>query len=329
MGRIGAWLSSLGLVVGTVFVVGCSGRALSGGGGDAGSKEDGGTRDAFVQDGGTRDAFVQDGGALDGAPPGFVVYVYGDLEHRLSFSGPESLTFSVGVYETPYEPKPGDQDGYVGTEQTLDGVPCDIYYTKGMQVPPRPQPPAQVNVGPFRVTGDEGGSYMGVRFSDNAYSSANLSGDQIPGWADDDTLGVVFRHNDFSSYPSFQASMELAGHPWIIFPRGEELYLQDGGYKAAWTDPADADLVEVVFQFNLDWDDSAFICHPPVGGGQLLLPESWIEDYTWGSGHMIVRGIRRLSGQDGTNTLWYRFQVIRSSDRQVRFARPIPESSSR
>lgn len=61
----------------------------------------------------------------------------------------------------------------------------------------------------------------------------------------------------------------------------------------AWT-PVDHHDVQIHMFFNMDWDDSVFICRPPMGAGQLTIPHQWIQEYTWGGSSQLVLEVREV-----------------------------------
>jgi len=43
--------------------------------------------------------------------------------------------------------------------------------------------------------------------------------------------------------------------------------------------------------FNMDWDDSYFRCYPPAGRTEVRVPHTWLEQWSWGYGELMVYAV--------------------------------------
>ena len=69
---------------------------------------------------------------------------------------------------------------------------------------------------------------------------------------------------------------------------------------------------------NMDWDNATFVCHPPEGHAQVLLPQDWLSEYSWGYAELRVtsRQNDRFAHEDAD----LRLKVRRTDYRSVQFA---------
>ncbi len=274
------WLSVALLAV----VVGCGSRSVGYLDGGGNSSQQGGS-------GGQ--------GGVGGNPGGSDATTFGivSLAHFLE-DGPysqESLSLTAACYGEDYDPEE-QQWGYLDTRQTPDGVTCDIYYTSGMGGGGGPpEPPVQVNGGPISAgAGDGPAELLEIVFSGDQYSvdwrTPTSPNHPWPSWASSGALAIIFEGEGSAAVGAFSNEAILPTMPLIVAPQVQQqpvLPGPEGNYAIRWQ-PGDGGETIVAFQFNLDWDDSAFRCYPLPGVTELLLPGSWIAEWTWGSGQLLV-----------------------------------------
>ena len=217
------------------------------------------------------------------------------LDHVMEREGYawEQLALSAAFYGEAYDPET-DRPDFVGTRTTPDGVTCDIYYQSGMidQDPP-PPPPAQLDGG--RITAAAGfgaDDTLEIAFDDEQYSVDVREGSvhPMPSWLTPEAVAVTFAGQGSTAVGAFEQEAVLAATPAILQPPpGQtDVPLGTGGnFRIAWQS-VPADEIVVRLGFNLDWDNSEFLCHPPPGVDELMLPQSWLVEWTWGYGVLAV-----------------------------------------
>jgi hypothetical protein len=270
---------------------GCGGTAFFSAAGEGSGTSDAGV-DAGGVDGGGTDGGGTDGGILDGGATtaGFIT-----LSHISESDGYawESLSLHAQFFPEPYDPEANRPD-YVETRATPDGISCDIFYQSGMGGgEPPPPPPAQIDGGRIQAGGAAGSNdALEVVFDGQIYDvdSRPNSTHSLPPWLVGGAIDVAYRGYGSATILSFQHEAVLPAMPGILAPTPEQQPYApgpDGNFPIRWqATPADQILVR--FEFNLDWDNSAFICYPPAGVEQLSLPQAWINDWTWGSGSLAI-----------------------------------------
>lgn len=268
---------------------GCGSRdQLMPGGTTSGSGGAAGTGGGHAGTGGT-------GGSGASIPDGGVA-TYGVVElfHEIVRDGYEweQLTLHGAFYGEPYDPET-DRPDHVETRQTPDGVSCGIYYQSGMIEDPPPPPPAQVDGGRITVwAGGDPTDALEISFQGDQYDvdSRENSTQGMPLWLTEEAIEVTFEGHGSSSAGTFTEPVTLAATPTIVAPQPGQQPIPpgpDGNFLIAW-EPVGAERIIVTLAFNLDWDNSAFICHPAAGTTQLLLPSDWINEWTWGTGELFI-----------------------------------------
>ncbi len=306
-----------GAVLGAVWSLGaCSGRPLSAGSLDG----------AIRGDGLVRDASRADADWLDVGPSRADAYLYAEVMRiEGPWGGPGlSLRAGAAAYATAYEPGPGDEPGYEGRFETPDGVPCDIWYVSGL--PGGGGPPEQVYVGALWVSGPDGGPNVELAFGEAGYEPRELIGPDVPAWAREDRFLAVLHLGGDGGGPELNETLGLSMAPGLLEPEPgqQDVYPVDGVFVFRWEVPPETDQVEVLFEFNLDWDNARLLCRPGSGVRSLQLPLEWIARYTWGSGMVALRAVARKEGFEGTSErlLWYRYRLVWSLERFLRFFLP-------
>jgi hypothetical protein len=289
-----------------LFVLGCGSRSV-------GYLNEGGSNSQPTGGGGQGGSAGHGGG---GAPTAFGSV---SLSH-LSDDGPygqESLSLTGAFYGQDYDPEE-QQWGYVDTVQTPDGVSCDIYYSSGMgggDGPP--EPPAQVNGGPLTAGATAGpDDLLAIAFSGDQYGvdwrTPTSPDHPWPSWVSAGPVAVTFRGTGSAAVGAFSEQAVLPGMPAILAPPAAQQPAApgpDGNYLIRWQ-TSNPEQTWVTFHFNLDWDDSAFRCAPPLGVNELLLPVSWIGEWTWGSGEMLVIARNEVTRMAGSAEVILRTQRI-------------------
>ena len=290
------------------IVVGCGSRSVGYLADGEGDTQDGGN-------GGQAGGGGGGGGGNDATAFGRV-----GLVHFLD-DGPyvqESLSLAGAFYLEDYDSEE-QQWGHIETLQTPDGVTCDIYYTSAMGGGGGPpDPPAQIDGG--RITagaGFDADERLEIVFIGDQYGVDWRAPDSPdhpwPSWASSGAVAVSFEGQGSNSVGAFTDEAILPAMPTIVSPPADQqpvLPGPDGNFVISWQ-PSDADETLVVFQFNLDWDDSTFRCHPAPGVTQLRLPATWISEWTWGSGSMQVMSRNEVVSAAGSAVVSLRAHRIR------------------
>lgn len=322
--------------VGVGADTGCGGRSM-GATGDAGLG-----RDAAV----TRDARPdRDGTAWPDGGPGIDLYAVLSFEHDVQDGeyAYEQATWSGAVYEVAYLPPEPTIPDFVEQRVTPDGVPCDIYFSSpqwegggrggghgggrggggASPLPPDPPEPAPLNGGEIRMEAPSGtGGAFAIHWDGAAYAPdsryrSGAEGD-LPGWITQSALTgrVVFAGND--RLIPFEDRLEIVDVPEIVVPGvdGDLSPDADGVFRIEWRAEPNTP-VTVRLDMNMDWDDAVFVCRPPTGQPSILLPNDWIQQYSWGSGELRV--IARQDQIDvGPNTSVF-YRIRRGRHRSVSF----------
>jgi hypothetical protein len=293
-------------------------------------------------DGGPPDSAPPDGGPADGqvdANPwidaGGAVYGYVKVHHQASMGrvGGGQILLSAHFYEEQYDPEqPQDYDelpGFVETRDTPNGVTCHIFYTSGMQ-PPDPEPPPappEIDAGKITVVRD------GIPFTEDvletlfvgeAYEpdrrSMHNPDSGYPEWWLEEAMTLVFNGEGSTLAAPFIYETEMVAVPEITAPAGQDPVPQDlnGNFHLQWAETG-ADETRVNLSFNLDWDNSAFLCLPPAGVTELVIPADWITEYTWGSGEMAVIGRNEEPATTGPPTTLLRLRTTRAARKYIHF----------
>jgi hypothetical protein len=157
---------------------------------------------------------------------------------------------------------------------------------------PPPEPPPEIDAG--HLTAGTGGDLLGIDFDGQHYGvdwrTPTDPAHPMPGWLSAAEVALTFSGAGSSQVAPFQREAVLPAAPAIVAPTPGQspVPLQpDGTHLIAWQ-PSPSDEILVVLQFNLDWDNSTFRCHPPAGVTQLSLPHEWLVQWTWGSGELLI-----------------------------------------
>lgn len=219
----------------------------------------------------------------------FNVFGYVNLAQRTTeLDQGGHLTLSAAFYEIPYDP---DADSWVETLTTPDGVACDIYYFSGLPLDPQDPLPAQLDGGAIRV-GNEGDppEVLEVEFDGEAYPSDHRAqwdvDNPLPGWLVPGAFQIPFVGDGQGSVTVFDEPISIPPLPEMSLesPQPSD---EDGNYVFEWSDNGAG---EVVFSlhFNMDWDNASFVCQPDPGAEQILIPQEWIDTYSWGGGELAL-----------------------------------------
>jgi hypothetical protein len=327
-GEIAACLA-VSIVVSATF--GCGGRTPSGLNENENLNE---WRDGGPPDGSPHDGWTPDGAPPDGSPypdAGGTVFGYVKVRHQASPGrvGGSHLSLTASYYteqHDPDDPDPSQLPGYQGTMTTPNGVSCDIFFVQGMDPPEPPPEPEQVNAGTITVVRSDWPEDMDalmVEFINGEYEpdrrSVNDPQNPFPAWFVAEPMDLVFTVGGHSEIPGSEEEVAMGAMPHITIPSGGEPAPLDfnGNYHIAW-DETGANRTRVVFNFNLDWDNSSFVCRPPVGTTELLIPQDWIDEYTWGSGQLVVVGINEVERVDWLSVVT-KLRAARAAQRYVHF----------
>jgi len=232
--------------------------------------------------------------------------------------GQESLSLGGAFYGEDYDPEAAKW-GYIDTLSTPDGVSCDIYYTSSMGGGGGPpDPPLQIDGGTVSAGADwDPDERLEILFDGVQYSvdwrNPQSSAENWPSWASPpQAVALTFDGTGGANALPFAQELILPAMPTLISPPADQQPVPpgEGGYLISWQ-PTEADELLVVLQFNLDWDDSAFRCHPPPGTTQLVIPGQWIVEWTWGSGAVQVIARNETTLMAGTAQVRLRAQRLR------------------
>ncbi|MFH2007807.1 MAG: hypothetical protein ABI333_14590 [bacterium] len=184
--------------------------------------------------------------------------------------------------------------GHLTTENTPDGVTCDIYMRSGMLDPPEPDPPPQRDGGRISAwAGFDPGRLETVWIgSEYDVDYRWVDSPDWPAWIDSGAVAIQFEGEGSAYVDAFRTEVTLATVPEILAPPAADVPVppdDEGNFLVSWaSSPGLADETLVTFEFNMDWDDSVFRCHPPVGYDHFLLPSDWVAEWSWGGGYMSV-----------------------------------------
>ncbi len=207
--------------------------------------------------------------------------------------GAETLILSAVVYSEQYGPLDGPD--YEGTFLSRNGVECEIYYHSGMAEPPPPEPPAEADVGRIMAAPDEAEDILTIDFDADEgaytvdYRTANSVDLPLPVWLGQE-VDFNFSGMGLGSTDSFSKSASLPVHTQLTSPfEGGPVVIQnmDGDFVMGWL-PVSEGQVTLALNFNLDWDDAVFICRPDQSVTELVVPQEWISEYTWGGGSDMI-----------------------------------------
>jgi len=223
--------------------------------------------------------------------------------------GSERLTLVAALFEE--EVGSEDDPTHVAAMETEEGVPCDIFYLS--EWTEYPDPPVQLDGG-ILWAGMEGGDGddLSIWFEDGGYTQDyGIAGSEeypMPQWFLD---GEPFQIGGWGSgiSPVFAEVVQMPEHTEFTSPDpddGQVATNGDGDYVISWV-PVESHPVKIVMGFNMDWDDSVFICFPPMGSGEMTIPHGWIEEYTWGGGSQLALEVREVVVADDNP-----FEVITS-----------------
>ncbi len=207
--------------------------------------------------------------------------------------GAETLILSAVVYSEQYGPLDGPD--YEGTFLSKNGVECEIYYHSGMAEPPPPEPPAEVDVGRIMAAPEEAEDILTIDFDADEgaytvdYRTANSVDLPLPDWLVEN-VDFYFFGTGLGNTDPFLKPASLPLHTQLTSPFAEgPVVIQngDGDFVMGWL-PVSEGQVTLTLNFNLDWDDATFICRPDQSVTELVVPQEWINEYTWGGGSDIV-----------------------------------------
>jgi hypothetical protein len=198
------------------------------------------------------------------------------------------LTLTAAVYGEPYD---ASADSWVEARTTPDGVTCDIYYHTGFPPDPEDPPPDQLDGGAFRVgDGDAWPDVLEVEFDGEVYTADHRTqwdaDNPMPSWLVPGEFQVALAADAAGAVPGFEVPLEISPVP-EMFEESPQPVDGDGNYLFEWSDNG-AVAVELALNFNMDWDDSAIVCQPESGAEEILIPQAWIEEYSWGSGEALL-----------------------------------------
>ncbi len=210
----------------------------------------------------------------------------------------EEVTFSAFFYAVNYVPPEPEDAGFVERRLTPDGVECDLYFTSpdwGYR-PPSPDPPAPtpINAGELQLGGiGDSADALVTRWDgtgyvpDRRYWSAN--GGDWPSWMTRVELQVAIAGLGSEQVPPFADQVAVVDVPAIEDPGPDETVFPNdaGDFLLAWSADPDA-AVEVRLDMNMDWDNAVLRCYPPATQTSLLLPQDWMNDYSWGWAELRV-----------------------------------------
>ena len=294
--RLSLFTRSTYLLLAVLFAStwGCGGRSVTGRNDNINTNDlDGSVPDAAPTDGGPQpDAFIDAGGTSFG---------YVNMVHVVDSRnyGVEYLTLSAKLYVTQFNPPISTWPGFVESRITPNGVMCDILYSSGMEDPPDEplEPPEALDGGPIWLVDANSSSSpdkLMVEFADGGYTSDHRSAGNpqgsLPEWLNHGPMSFLFEADGNEHLAAFDFTLNTSEIPEITIPGPDGGPIPpdlNGNFHVAWSAPGENETL-VVFNFNLDWDNSSFICHPGEGTEDLEIPMDWINDFTWGSGSMVV-----------------------------------------
>ena len=243
------------------------------------------------------------------------VMVIPDIPHE-----PEALMLDVRFFGEDYDPLL-DNPGHVSTETTSDGVVCDIYMSSGHVDPPDPDLPPQVDGGRITTWAGFDPDRLEAVFSGDWYfgDSRNSDAPNWPAWIEPGAVAVQFEGEGSAHVGSFRTEVTLAMVPEILAPLPSDEPLlpdADGTFHFSWYDlPELADETIVSFQLLADGYDSFFQCYPAPGVDRIRLPFEWVEQWSRGSGYLVVSHLNTAQLQAGdahvtVRTFRTRYQAI-------------------
>jgi hypothetical protein len=314
------------LAIGTV--AGCQSRSV-GSAGDGGGGPDGGWPDGTLPGDG---AVWPDGG-------GDLLYGTVDLEHEVHDGDyPYELAilraWFYPVDHTP--PRPADE-GFVETRVTHDNVECDIYFVAPRWDSPPPSPfppdipaplpplPGLLDVGdiqvesPFDQEGELAVSWEGTGYGEDQRSGPPGQND-LPSWLTGEPLSVLLVLAGNQRLPAADHVLSIPPVPVITEPadEGEASPDANGLFRIAWEIPGEPQTpVELRMDMNMDWDNATFRCRPPAGHAQVLIPQTWMQEYSWGHAELRVIAHPTLEARGPGHVV--RMRVRRARHRSVRF----------
>ncbi|RLB58853.1 MAG: hypothetical protein DRI90_16165 [Deltaproteobacteria bacterium] len=221
-----------------------------------------------------------------------------------AFFDPESLPLSGGFFTEDFDPwlQPWS---YVETRQTPDGASCDIHFTEGMgAVPTLPPLPDHVDAGMIAAgAGPNAAETLEIVFSDGVYSTDHRTPNGVnkpwPSWPSLESANVTLGIEGSTSVAARTEAVLLPGVP--VAPMVWELYPDpNGSYPISWySSSAQKDIV--VLQFYVDWNEVSFQCTPLPAVKELLIPATWIYEWTLGTGgklrvHSRTEVVRQIEG---------------------------------
>lgn len=248
--------------------------------------------------------------------------VYRD-EHREAGSPGLSASFTAAFFEVDYQLSDAVPAGYVETRVTHDNVECAIYFTSPTWgAPPVPPEPEQLDAGEIRLESafDAEGSFAvtwgGVRYSVDERPSPEAP---LPGWVVPEGLEALAVFLGSARLPAGNRRLSLVPAPKITEPSGEGEVQPDasGLFRIAWEE-AEGSSAQVRLDMNMDWDSATFVCHPPEGHAQVLLPQDWLSEYSWGYAELRVTS--RQNDRFAQDDADLRLKVRRTDYRSVQFA---------
>jgi hypothetical protein len=235
-----------------------------------------------------------------------------------------SAQLTAAFFDTSYQPSEAPPAGFVETRVTYDNVECDIYFTSplwGAGPPPLPPEPEQIDVGEVRLESAFDSeeafsiSWLGSSYSVDSRPSSELG---LPGWVLPGELEALAVFLGSPVLPAGNRRLTLAPAPTLLEPLGEGVVQPDsnGLFRIAW-DAAPGVTVQVRLDMNMDWDNAVFLCRPPAGHGQILVPQTWLNEYSWGYAELRILG--RQDERFAVGSLDLRLRARRAALRTVQF----------
>jgi hypothetical protein len=197
------------------------------------------------------------------------------------------LTLTAACYDEPYD---SATDSWVESRTTPDGVECDIYYVSGLPPDDSDPPPDQVDCGAFRA-GYLGGwpDVLVVAFDGEGYTSDHRTewdvDNPLPSWLVPGSFEIPIGGSGNAAVDDFEEQVAISPIPEVS-PDSPGLD-EAGNYIWEWSSNG-ADEVVFSLHFNMDWDNSSFICPVDPGVEQIMIPEEWIGEYSWGGGELAL-----------------------------------------
>ncbi len=225
----------------------------------------------------------------------------------------ESLTLSGAFFVEEYDPELQPWS-YVETLQTPDGASCDIYRVEGLGTGfTPPEPPAQVNGG--RLTAGAGSNVaeqLEIVFAGDQYATdwrtPTSANKPWPSWASSGTVAVTFEGQGSILVGAFAEAITLPDMPSILTPP----HVQFGPGLNYLIDWQLSEVYEtlVVLQFYTDFHEHTFRCHPPPGITELLLPATWIGEWTYGFGQLQLIWRNEVTSTAGSAEVSLRVDLV-------------------